>query len=359
MKTYKRLYEKMLEPAEIKAAIRAAAKKKRNRRDVREVLNNIDEHVAIIQEMLKDEAFEPGQHRQVIINEDNHLKVRRIIKPRFKYEQIIHHLIARQLGPIIKKGLDPFVCGSIPNRGPHYGQRYMRKWVNRYEDRKFYVLKMDIHHFYESIDHGVLMAKLSRIIKDDQMLHLITKVISVTDNGLPIGYFTSQWFGNFYLKDLDRWIKQDIKAEHYMRYMDDLVILGRNKKQLHKMRRQIAAYLGDIGLALNSSWQVFRFESKKKEKKMGRALDFMGFVTHRGHTGIRKSNLKRIRAKANRIGRKQGATWHDAVSMLSRMGWLKHTDTYGYYKKWIKPNINVRSLKRKVSRHDKKNKRKR
>ena len=62
-------------------------------------------------------------------------------------------------------------------------------------------------------------------------------IIEEMRKGVPLGYFTSQWFGNFYLKALDHYIKEELHAEHYMRYMDDMVILGKSKKKLHKMHR--------------------------------------------------------------------------------------------------------------------------
>ncbi|MCB5607984.1 RNA-directed DNA polymerase, partial [[Ruminococcus] gnavus] len=77
----------------------------------------------------------------------------------------------------------------------------------------------------------------------------------------PLGYFTSQWFGNFYLKALDHYIKEELRAEHYMRYMDDMVILGKSKKKLHKIHAAIETYLNDnLDLEIKGDWQVFRFE---------------------------------------------------------------------------------------------------
>ena len=53
MKTYKNLYEKIISEENLKKAFYAAAKGKKNRRDVRQILNNIDEHVCILHEILK------------------------------------------------------------------------------------------------------------------------------------------------------------------------------------------------------------------------------------------------------------------------------------------------------------------
>ena len=105
------------------------------------------------------------------------------------------------------------------------------------------------------------------------------RVIRARRKGVPLGYFTSQWFGNFYLKELDHYIKQKLGAVHYMRYMDDMVILGKSKKKLHAMQREITSYLWKgLKLELKGDWQVFRFEYVAKDGTVcGRMLDFMGF----------------------------------------------------------------------------------
>lgn len=83
-------------------------------------------------------------------------------------------------------------------------------------------------------------------------------------------------------------------------------------------------------------------------------LDFMGFQFHRDRITMRKSTIQRARAKAFRIKAKDKATWYDAAVMLSYMGWFDHTDTYDYYLKYIKPNVNVKKLKKVVSKHQRK-----
>lgn len=279
-----------------------------------------------------------------------------------------------------------------------------------------YVLKMDIHHFFESIDRTILKGKLREVVRDRRFYRLLCVLIefdriaetvkiledvatemSVSEvrelvsciafdddagaceilrgagvwgetlesamqvirerrKGVPLGYFTSQWFGNFYLKKLDHYIKQELGAVHYMRYMDDMVILGKSKKKLHAAQKAIEAYLQkELKLELKADWQVFRFEYVAKDGTVcGRMLDFMGFQFHRDRITMRKSTIQRARAKAFRIKAKDKITWYDAAVMLSYMGWFDHTDTYDYYLKYIKPNVNVKKLKKVVSKHQRK-----
>ncbi|MFR1310763.1 MAG: RNA-directed DNA polymerase [Gallintestinimicrobium sp.] len=70
------------------------------------------------------------------------------------------------------------------------------------------------------------------------MIDELKEIIEEMRKGVPLGYFTSQWFGNFYLKTLDHYIKEELHAEHYMRYMDDMVILGKSKRSCIKCTEQ-------------------------------------------------------------------------------------------------------------------------
>lgn len=424
MRSYNNLYEQMLQDDYIKQCFKKAAKKKKNRKDVREVLNDLDEHTELLKKMLAEELFIPDHHKPSIINESSNKKTRRILKPHYKYEQVIHHCVIGQFKVIVMNGLYEFSCGSIPKRGVHYGKKYMRKWLDSYNGKKSFVLKMDVHHFFESINRRIIKRKLKEVIRDKRFYRLLCiliehdkialvakiltnagieideeqtktlvgciafddvsgalailrnigivgvmceelrKVIEEMKKGVPLGYFTSQWFGNFYLKALDHYIKEELHAEYYMRYMDDMVILGKSKKKLHKIHRSIEMYLNEnLNLEIKKDWQVFRFEypvtedgkpvfdKNGKQVTKGRMLDFMGFQFHHDRTTIRKSNIESARRKANHISKQEKISWYNASVMLSYMGLFKHTDTYNYYIEHIKPKVNIKKLKRIISKH--------
>ena len=115
---------------------------------------------------------------------------------------------------------------------------------------------------------------------------------------------------------------------HYMRYMDDMVIFGSNKRVLHRMRQAISDYLGmELGLELKANWQVFRFSYGNNQ---GRDLDFMGFRFYRNRTILRKSIMYKATRKARKISKKEKTTILDARQMLSYLGWIDCTDTYFY-----------------------------
>lgn len=186
------------------------------------------------------------------------------------------------------------------------------------------------------------------------MLKILFEIIDATEQGLPLGFYTSQWLSNWYLQGLDHYIKEELGAIYYIRYMDDMVIFGSNKRKLHQMRVKIEEYLNNnLGLKLKDNWQVFRFECTVKGKHIGRDLDFMGFRFFRHKTILRKSIMQRCTRKAKKISKKEHVTVYDARQMLSYNGYLKATDTYDMRKEWIEPYVNFDRLKLLISRYDK------
>ena len=114
----------------------------------------------------------------------------------------------------------------------------------------------------------------------------------------------------------------------------------------------------ELGLEIKGDWQVFRFETvhRRTGKMAGRAINALGFVIHRDRVGIRKSILKRARRKAFKIGREKRYRRIDAAAMVSYMGYFSHSYTYGYYLRYIKPNVSIQRCKRRIAAANKKQK---
>lgn len=359
MWSYNNLFAQMLTDQSMTTAFMDASKGKREREDVKWVLNHLDSEKENLREILDTETLRLVKHPSCVIREANCHKQREIVKPNFRYEQVVHHLVVNQLKPIVLHGFYEYSCGSIPERGCHYGKKYVEKWVREYpKDQKVYILKMDIRHFFENIDHDILKNKLAKVIRDKKFLRLLYQIIDNHPQGLPLGFYTSQWFANFYLKEFDHYVKEVLHAEHYIRYMDDMVIFDTDKARLHEMRKKISEYLSvELNVELKDNWQVFPL-AENREDNHSRPLDFMGFKFYRNHTTLRKSILKHIIRKSARINAKirthQNVTWKDASSIVSYMGWITHSDTYHYYFTYIRSNVIIRSMKYKVSKHHRK-----
>lgn len=380
MKTVKNLWKDIITDENIEASFYEASKGKRKRDDVSKILNNIDYHVSVVKKMLIEttkndttKGYVPRISSQTIINEGSRKKLRKIDKPKFKYDQVVHHAVMRQLSKHIIKSMYAHVYGSVPKRGAHSGKNTIEKWLKNDVKGTKYCAKLDIRHFYESVNHDVIKKLMNKKIKDDYLKEVLSRIIDChidktivfknddgtekcVNTGLPLGFYTSGWIGNWLLQSLDYFIKQNLRVKYYIRYMDDMVLFGPNKKKLRNDVKEIERFLNEkLCLLLKYNHQVFRFDcySKKKKKQIGRPLDFMGFVFYRNRTVLRKSILLKITRKANKISKKKKVSWRDATSMMSYMGYISNTNSYNVFVEYIKPKVNIQELKRKISIHSK------
>lgn len=355
MKSYNHLWEKFISSENYYLGIGNATKHKGGKKSKYRLAQYFRNHA----DELKDDMlayaanFKNAEHTPKFIYDGIRRKKRQIYVPTMK-EQVIHHMIVNILQPIFMHGMYEHSYGSIPNRGGHLAKKRLERWI-RNDSRNFkYILKLDIQKYFDSIPHGILKAKLARLIHDDRFLSLMNEIVDVMpgDRGIPIGFYTSQWIANWYLQDLDHYIKEELRARYYVRYMDDMVIAGSNKRELHQMREAIEVFLdNELGLRLKDNWQVFRFDYKGKY----RDLDFMGFRFFRDRTILRKPIMLKASRKARRINKK-GKNIYTVRQMLSYLGWINATDTYDWFKDYIKPFVSFRSLRLYISRWDKMNK---
>ncbi len=273
MKTYKNLWNRFLSDENIRLAIRNVCKHKTTRPKFKALHDNPDKYIQWIRRQA--EHYKNNKHTPIEIYDGIQRKKRAIIVPAFR-EQIVHHMVVNILKPIIMKPLYEKSYGSIPGRGAHMAKKQIERVIRKGKDIK-YCLKMDVKKYFDSIPHDVLKALFARKIGDKQFLAVLNEIVDVTDQGIPLGFYTSQWFANWYLSDLDHYIKEKLGAKHYYRYMDDMVIFGANKRKLHQMQKAIDEELHKLGLEMKENWQIFRFAYEKNGKRYGRDLDFMGF----------------------------------------------------------------------------------
>lgn len=364
MKSYGFLFEKLIDKNNILLAIKNSSKRKRERNDVRRVMENPEPFIKRLQRIFIEGDFKIRPHKAVKIIDGNSKKERYIIQPDYIFEQIIHHAVIQILKPILMRGMYDFSCGSIPGRGGTYGKKYLEKYIQKHNDASIkYCLKLDIRHFYQSLDINILKQKFRRIIKDEKFLRVIEYILDsnmavcngvLTDMGLPIGFYTSQWFANFYLQDFDHFVKEQLHIKCYVRYADDIVLFAPSKRELHKDFIKIKEFLENSHLEIKPNWQIFKFDYINKQgKRVGRPLDFMGFKFYRDKTTLRKHIFLSSLRTARRISKKEKISWFDASQVMSYVGWFKHTNTHTAYEKHIRPKVNVYQCKRIISKHNK------
>lgn len=340
MKRIGYLYPAIIDLENIKLAAQKASRGKRHHRSVSKVMDDLDRYALKIQAMLKDKTYVPCRYSTMQIKDGATKKVREIKKPKFYPDQIIHWALMLQIEPILMRGMYHYNCGSIPGKGASHGQNAIKRWLRDSKNTK-YCFKMDVSKYYPSIKNDIIKQQFRRLLKDNDTLQLIDVIIDSSD-GLPIGNYTSGWLANLHLTPLDHAIKKLPGVVYYVRYVDDLVLFGPNKRKLHKARLEIAKMLAELQLTIKGNWQVFKTDS--------RPVDFLGLRFYRYHTTLRRRNALRIKRRCRKIGAKNNLSVKDARSMLSYWGWIKRTDSFDFYKNHVKPHVKIRQCRKVVSK---------
>lgn len=329
------LYERMLDKELIRNCILSGSKGKKKRNDVKVVLSDVDGYTDRVYELLEKDLYVPTIPRKIHINDKSSGKERDIKVVPYFPDGIIQRVVVAAMQDVIMRGMYHWSCASIPGRGNSHAARYVKRHLR--EDRKGtkYCGKFDIHHYYPSISRQKVIEALRHKIKDEKFLNLIWMIInSDPDPGLSIGFYLNQWLANFLLEPLDHFICTMDGVKYYVRNMDDIVIMGPNKRKLHKAREKISRYLETmLGLELKADWQIFPVDS--------RGIDFVGYRFFHFKTILRRRNFQKLRRNVRtvnkflRTGRKIPV--HAAQGLLSRAGQLKHCDGQNVFDKYIKP----------------------
>ena len=360
-KQYKYLYQKMLQEDIVRKAYKKLRKGKTKRKEIQIIDANLDIEVAAMQEMIRNTrpgevehpelAYIPKKRTPKFIRE--HGKTRKIYMPEI-HEQWLHHIIVLVLEPIITATAYPFSCGSFPKRGAHYGKKQIMRWIKSGDGIRNFA-KIDIRHFYDSIRIDILIRELGIRIKDDWFLYIVRICLQGFTKGIPLGFYISQWLANYLLEPLDKFITEKLGIKKLTRYMDDMVFFENSKKKLHMAVQEVRKFIGRrFRLKLKGNYQVCKFDYEKAGKKIGRPLDFMGFVFFRNRVIIRKSimiSATRLASKMDRAKQALRGYYQKHIqAMLSYIGWFDCTNTYNCYEKRVKPFINVGKLKSIISK---------
>ena len=257
-------------------------------------------------------------------------KVRRIGIQNIK-QQLYDYIAVEGLNPLLKR-IGEFQYASIPGRGTTKGKEVIRKWL---KDRKSkYFVKLDIRKCFESINHDLIMNFLKQRVKNDWLIYLIQTLIDSFDCGLSIGSYLSQYICNLYMSVLYHYIAEKLYktrrgkrvnlVRHCLIYMDDILLIGSQKRDLKKAISAVAAKAAKMGLEIKPGYQI---------KEIGRnAIDMMGFKIYRTHAEIRGRIFLRIRRSFRRAAK--NPTTRIAKKCISYYGFLKHTNSRRIEKRW-------------------------
>lgn len=257
-------------------------------------------------------------------------KIRRIGIQNIK-QQLYDYIAVEGLKPLLKR-IGEYQYASIPGRGCTKGKEVIHRWIQNRKMR--YFVKLDVKKCFESIDHEMLMNFLKRHVKNEKLLYLIQTLIDSFEKGLSIGSYLSQYLCNLYMSILYHYIMENLYktrrgnrvnlVRHCLIYMDDILMVGSQKRDLKRAIRLVIQKAEKIGLEIKDNYQIKEID--------GNAIDMMGFKIYRTHTEIRGRIFLRVR-RSFRMARKR-LTFRTAKKCISYYGYLKHTDSRKIQKKW-------------------------
>ncbi len=285
------MYDRMTDFKYIYEAYRHTARGKRKKTEVIRYDNNLYMRLFKLKLQLeKGEYAISGYHRFMI-----HDPKDREIQALSFDDRVFQQLLAdRVLRPYFEPRLIYDNAACRVGKGTHFAMNrfcgFLREHYKQH-DTKGYILRFDIRKYFDSIDHEVLKKKLARI-PDERIRTLLYQIIDTYEKtpgrGLPMGNQSSQWFALYYLDRLDRFIKEKLRIKHYVRYMDDGVIIHPDKSFLKDALRQMRELIGEDRLEFNQKTQIF---------PISQGTDFLGFRFYLTDTG---KVIKRVRTSAKK-----------------------------------------------------------
>lgn len=259
---------------------------------------HLERNLCELHARLLDGSYRPGRSICFVVT---HPKPREVWAADFA-DRVVHHLLYNHIAPRFHAGFVADSCACIPGRGTLYAAQRLEHQVRSATanwSRPAHYLKLDLANFFVSIDKTILQAQLHAKVTESawrwladvilmhdprcdvdvrspaELLALVPPHKSLfnapADRGLPIGNLSSQFFANVFLNDLDQFAKHRLRAPHYVRYVDDFVLIHDSPQWLHGAHDRIAAFLPEqLGVQLNPRKTILQ--------PVERGIDFVGFV---------------------------------------------------------------------------------
>lgn len=257
------LYEQIISKDNLYLAHINASKGKSHYNEVKEVNSSLDIKVEELHTLLKNRMFRTSPYR--IAHRVEGGKLRDIYILPYYPDRIVQHALLQQIGDRFYTSFIRDTFQSIKGRGTSDARKRVSRFIRNHNPSHY--LQMDISKFYPSVPNKILKAKVRKLIKCTDSLCLLDNIID-SCKGLPIGNYTSQVLGNYYLTDLDWFIKQNLGVKGYFRYCDDLVLFGNSPKELHSIQHLICEFVSSEGLHIKPDWKV---------AKLNTGCDFVGY----------------------------------------------------------------------------------
>lgn len=289
---------------------------------------NLENNITNLLNRVKNHTYHLGNYYSFIIYEPK----KREIKALPYQDRIIHQWYVEEfIKPYIVPKLIHSTYACLENKGTHNAadcmQKYMRICQRNYGS--FWVLKCDIRKFFYNIDPYILFSIMKKYIADKALLDftkllIFDKRLPNEKVGIPIGNYTSQFFANIYLNELDQFVKRILHQPYYVRYMDDFVFIVKTKKECITLKNIVSKFLNEtLHLCLNE-------KSRYYPAKMG--VNFCGYRIFPTHRLLRTSSKQRIKNKI----KKWNLLYHQdqldiPFAMQSLQSWIGHSSHCNSY----------------------------
>lgn len=257
-------------------------KGKKKYKAVQEMLKNPQYYINQIVQLLQTKTYTPSPYKTHYIFEPKKRLI--YVAPIFP-DRIIHHCVLNVLEPYWKARLSNHTYSCIKGRGTHSAHKEIIKKLHGFN----WVLQIDVKKFYPSINHAILKQIIRRKIKCRDTLTLIDKIIDSVqgETNVPIGNYTSQWFGNLYLNELDDFLSHKLKLK-FVRYCDDVIIFSNSKLELKNALKKIVVFLSQkLKLTL----------SKARILNARQGVKALGYRSYRKNNGKVQTLLKKETAR--------------------------------------------------------------
>ncbi len=321
-------YEKLTFKKMMEAHYRAR-KHKVYREEVIQFELNLENNITNLVNNIRNKKYVMGNYRTFVIYEPKE----RVIKSLPYVDRIVHQWYVEEfIKPYIIPKFINTTYACLEDRGTHKAtekvQQYMRICKRNCGD--FWVLKCDIRKFFYSIDPVILYEIMQKYIQDKALMSF-TKLLIFGKNhttgevGIPIGNYTSQFFANIYLNELDQYVKRELKIKYYVRYMDDFVLLLKTKQEAIEIKKKINEFIQTkLHLSLND-------KSRYYPQKMG--VNFCGYRIFTTHRLLRTNSKKKIKSnvkKWNKLYLKGKLDLEKTMQSIN--SWLGHSSHCNSYK---------------------------
>lgn len=312
MKRIGHLFEQAFTPEALYQAWMDASYGKRGKRATLEFSRNLSANLDALHTALHNGSYQPKPYKEFKVYEP---KERIIFAPAF-CDLVVQHAIYRLVYPIFNRTFIDQSYACRKGKGTHAAADYAQQAL-RSSAPDSYILQLDIRRFFYSIDRAVLKTQIERQIKDRRFVGVMMQFAEYGQPvGIPIGNLLSQTYALIYMNPLDHFIKRDLGAKRYCRYVDDFVIFGWPRERCVTALEQIKAFIANT---LHLSLSRFSLH------KVKRGLNFVGYRTWRTTRFVRKHSLYSF-TKAVKSGNNEAIA--SCLGHALRTGSYRHMQTF-------------------------------